>query len=93
VPSFVPLGRYKVTYLDGREEEVRSNFADIMRLEADLPSKDTPDGTSLAHGVWLYLGKPKGDIMAWAGDVHRIEPLGDEPEPEPDPTPPAAGDD
>lgn len=93
MPSFVPLGRYKVTYLDGREEEVRSNFAAIMELEAALPSATAPDGTVLCHGVWLFAGKPKNDLAAWAGDVYRIEPVREDEETGADPTPPVAGDD
>lgn len=93
MPSFIPLGKYKVTYLDGRVEDARSNFAAIMDLEAELPNVNAPDGTVLAHGIWIFLGRPKNDLRAWAADVYRIEPVADPTETTEDPTPPAVGDD
>lgn len=93
MPAFVPLGKYRITYLDGRVEEVRSNFAAIMDLEAELPNASTPDGTVLCHGAWIFAGRPKNDLKAWAADVYRIEPVTDESLEGTDPTPPAVGDD
>lgn len=90
MPNYVPLGRFKVTYLDGRVEEVRSNFAAIMDLEAELPEAATPDGTVLARGVWLYLDRPQGDLRKWAAGVWLIEPMPIEAG-EADPSPPVAG--
>ena len=90
MPAYIPLGRFKVTYLDGRTEEARSNFGAIMDLEADLP--EAPDGTVLAHGVWLYLGRPQGDVHDWAATVFLIEPLPAEVD-DTTPTLPVVGDD
>jgi hypothetical protein len=90
MPAFVPLGRYKITYLDGRTEEVRSNFAGIMELEADKPEEDVPYGTALAYGIWIFLGRPGDDVKDWAVDVYKIEPVDDD-KPAPDPTVPVVG--
>lgn len=88
MPSLVPLGRYKIEYLDGTTEEVRSNFGAIMELEELLPGDDTPSATTLLTGIWLFLGKPDGDPRQWANNVVDVAPV--EPEPT-DPSPPKAG--
>ena len=88
MPSLVPLGRYRITFEDGSTEEVQSNFGAIMELERILPGDDTPPATTLATGIWLYMGKPADDCEKWAGTVLNIEPLENE---DADPSPPAAG--
>lgn len=88
MPAFVPLGRYKITYLDGRTVEAVSNFGAIMELESERPESDGPRGTTLTHAVWLYLDKPDADLRTWANSVHLIEPIEDTDAV--DPSPPVA---
>ena len=93
MPSFIPLGKYRIEYLDGETEEIRSNFGAIMELEAELPDKDTPDGTVLLYGMWLYKGRPEGDPKEWGRNIFNITPVTDDAKSDTDPSPPPAGPD
>lgn len=88
MPGLIPLGRYRVEYLSGETIEVRSNFGAIMELERLLPGNDSPSGTTLVTGIWLFLDKPDGDVEKWASEVYQITPLEAD---APDPLMPEAG--
>lgn len=88
MPGLIPLGRYKVEYVNGETVEVLSNFGAIMELERLLPGDDSPNATTLVTGIWLFLGKPDDDPEKWACNVHQITPM--EPEAR-DPSGPEAG--
>lgn len=89
--EYVPLGEFKVTYLDGETQIARANFGAIMELEAAyIGDGKVPQATVLVRAMWLYLDRPKDSLEAWAATVHNIEPhkvdVGT------DPSPPAVGD-
>lgn len=74
--DFVHLGEFEVTYLDGSKDVARSNFGSIMELERDYSDiADIPGATVLVRSMWLYLGRPKESLDAWAATVHHIEPV------------------
>lgn len=89
MPSLIPLGRFKVEYMNGEIEEVRSNFGAVMELEKELPEADTPGGTSLLYGIWLYKGRPLDDPIEFGRTVYNITPI--ETNGETDPSKPEAG--
>jgi hypothetical protein len=74
MPNLIPLGTFTIEYLDGEKEEVRSNFGSVMELETELPDPNTPDGTALLYGIWLYKDRPDGDPITWGKKVHNITP-------------------
>jgi hypothetical protein len=91
--AYVPVGEFDVTFLDGESAIARSNFGAIMELEAeyaDIPDDKVAGGTLLAKAAWVYLGRPKDSLEAWAATVHRIAPR--ENGVSADPSPPTAGD-
>lgn len=70
----VPLGHFKVTYMDGVSEVAKSNFGGIIEVERKFGTDADGYATVLAFGVWCYLGHPGDDFESWAGGVHWIEP-------------------
>lgn len=88
--DFVPLGEFEITYLDGSTEIARSNFGAIMELEAEyLTAEHVPNATVTVRALWLFLGRPKESLDAWAATVHNFTPMKAV---DSDPSSPAVGD-
>jgi|1186.fasta_scaffold615493_2 hypothetical protein len=91
--SFMPIGDFKVTYVDGGTEVVQSNFRGLVEVERKWPGDTIPGVEAMGFAVWHYLGCPD-EFDTWLDTVHLIEKATTEGEVQPgDPTPPAVGDD
>lgn len=72
----MPIGDFKVTYVDGHTEEARSNFLGLVEIERRWPGDDDAPGVqAVAVAVWFYLGCPGGDLDEWMATVHNVEPV------------------
>jgi hypothetical protein len=92
---FMPIGDFKVVYVDGTTEECKSNFLGLVEIERRWPNEENAPGvTATAIAVFYYLGCPGQDFDKWLAKVHNIEPADKqdaEVELEDVPTEPAAG--
>lgn len=72
--DFIPLGNFEITYLDGHTETARSNFGAILELETEFADVDKALAAKVTiKALWLYLGRPKDTLEAWATTVHNFE--------------------
>jgi hypothetical protein len=71
--GFMPIGDYKVTYVDGRVESTTSNFLGLAEIERRWPGDQVPGVQAIATAVWFYLGCPGENLDAWMATVHLVE--------------------
>lgn len=91
MPGFMPIGEFKVVYVDGHTEECMSNFLGLVEIERRWPGQETAPGvTAVAVAVFYYLGCPGDDLDKWMATVHNIEPITEDAAQEV-PTSPAVG--
>jgi hypothetical protein len=91
--GYMPIGDFKIVYVDGSSEVAQSNFRGIVEVERKWPGDTVPGVEAISLAVWYYLGCPDG-FDEWLGRVHNIEPATTAGEVDPeDPPLPAVGDD
>lgn len=91
--GFMPIGDFKVTYVNGETAVATSNFRGLVEIERRWPAgSDAPGIEAIGVATWFYLGCPGEDFDTWLETVHLIEPSTDENVTDTaDPTVPAAG--
>jgi hypothetical protein len=93
--GYMPVGRYKVVYVDEHTEECKSNFLGLVEVERRWPDGDkTPYISATAFAVYHYLGCPGEDFDKWLATVYNIEVADEDEATDADtevPTEPAAG--
>jgi hypothetical protein len=74
--AFAPIGEYRVVYVDGTNETVKSNFRGLAEVEARWPNPngDFPVMTALICAIWWYLDCPD-DFETFQRRVHEIEQI------------------
>lgn len=76
--GFMPIGDFKVTYVNGETATAVSNFRGLVEIERRWPgAQDAPGIEAIGVAVWHYLGCP-GDFDEWLEQVHVIEPVTEE---------------
>jgi hypothetical protein len=76
--GMMPIGDFRVTYIDGTSEDAASNFLGLVEVERRWPGQEQAPGiTALATATWFYLGCPDDDLDKWLSRVHLIERLPD----------------
>jgi hypothetical protein len=74
--GFMPIGDFRVVYVDGHTEECTSNFLGLCEIERRWPDADTAPGVqAVAVAVWYYLGCPDENLDKWMATVHNVEPV------------------
>jgi hypothetical protein len=74
--GFMPIGEFRVVYVDGHTEECVSNFLGLVEIERRWPGEETAPGvTAVAVAVFYYLGCPGDDLDKWLATVHNVEPI------------------
>lgn len=72
--GYMPIGKFKVVYVDEHTEECKSNFRGLVEIERRWPDSDAPGVSATALAVFFYLGCPGEDFDKWLGTVYNIEP-------------------
>lgn len=88
----MPIGDFKVTYVNGETATAKSNFLGLVEIERRWPGdENTPGIQAIGVAMFYYLGCPGGDLDAWLATVHTVEPLESDTEEAEVPTEPAVG--
>jgi hypothetical protein len=88
----MPIGDFKVTYVNGETVVATSNFLGLCEIERRWPGQDNAPGVqAIGVAIWFYLGCPDGDLDSWLATVHNVEPVETEQPVQEVPTVPAAG--
>lgn len=76
--GFMPIGDYKVTYMDGETVVAKSNFLGLVEIERRWPGDEMPGIQAISTAVWFYLDCPGDDFDSWLKTVHLIGPAEEE---------------
>lgn len=89
--GFMPIGDFKVTYVNGETVTATSNFLGLVEIERRWPGQENAPGVqAIGVAIWYYLDCPGENLDAWLATVHNVERIDDEAAVEV-PTEPAAG--